>query len=240
MDPQQPKLPDLTLFGDFQSQPTRAIFCFLQINKIPFKFNEISILHKQHLSPEYRKINPTGKVPAIYDPLHDIHIFESHAILRYLHQTRNCGDHWYPKDFKQKAKVEEYLDWHHSNLRQGAQGVFLNGYLFPLLQKRVAHDDLVNSHSILTKSLKLLETYWLADPSKKYLITNEITIADLSAACEIAQLLPLESEILRQYPKVMKWLNQICMIPQVKELHQLVLPQLKRVYKENQEYRAKL
>lgn len=58
---------DLTLFGDFGSQPTRAIYCFLRINKIPFHFKEVLILFRDHLKPEYRKISPNAKVPALND-----------------------------------------------------------------------------------------------------------------------------------------------------------------------------
>ena len=47
---------------------------------------------------------------------------ESHTIMRYIHETRGTPDHWYPKDPRKRAKVDEYLDWHHNNLRLGAGG----------------------------------------------------------------------------------------------------------------------
>jgi hypothetical protein len=58
---------DLTLYIDFGSQPSRAVYCFLKINKIPFKLHQVSIMNMEHRKPEYRKINPNMKVPAISD-----------------------------------------------------------------------------------------------------------------------------------------------------------------------------
>ena len=118
------------------------------------------------MKPEYRKINPYGKIPAINDARNNINLFESHSILRYLHLTRGTPDHWYPEDIILRAKVDEYLDWHHSNLRLGGEGVFLNGYFLPLAQKNVPHEDLLNSMSLLKKSLQTLETYWLSNKDK--------------------------------------------------------------------------
>ena len=49
----------------------------------------------------------------------DFILYESHAIMRYLHETRKCPDHCYPKDPIKRAKIDQYLDWHHTNLRVG-------------------------------------------------------------------------------------------------------------------------
>lgn len=116
----------LTAYIDFGSQPSRAVFVYLKLSKIPFTLKEMSLMNLDHRSPEYRKINPNMKVPAITHG--GLSLFESHAILRYLHAVspdQVALDHWYPKDPAKRAKVDEYLDWHHSNLRQGAEGFML-------------------------------------------------------------------------------------------------------------------
>jgi glutathione S-transferase len=43
--------------------------------------------------------------------------FFSVAILRYLCRERDVPAHWYPKDSKQQAKIDEYLEWHHLDTR---------------------------------------------------------------------------------------------------------------------------
>ena len=67
-------------------------------------------------------------MPAITDGT--INVYESHTIMRYLHESRECADHWYPKDLKKRAKIDEYLDWHHSNTRVGATGFLFQKYVF--------------------------------------------------------------------------------------------------------------
>lgn len=52
-----------------------------------------------HLDPSYEKLNPFKQVPAMKDVSNgDFVLYESHAIMRYLHTTRKCPDHWYPKN----------------------------------------------------------------------------------------------------------------------------------------------
>lgn len=46
--------------------------------------------------------------------------------MRYLVSKYNLPDHWYPSNIERRAKVDEYLDWHHTNTRAGATGFFAN------------------------------------------------------------------------------------------------------------------
>ncbi len=46
--------------------------------------------------------------------------YDSAAIMKYLAQKYSIPDHWYPSDLEKRAKINEYLDWHHQNLRVGA------------------------------------------------------------------------------------------------------------------------
>ena len=172
----------LVLMGDYASQPTRAVLCFLQINKVPFEFKEVRVMKMEQYSPEFKKVNPNGKVPAITDG--DVNMFESHTILRYIQETTGLPDHWYPKDPRKRAKVDEYLDWHHNGLRLGAGGYLFRKYISPFTGKAAPKEAIQESVMIFKKALSLMETYWLA--STPYLTGSEPTIADLSAACELA------------------------------------------------------
>ena len=44
----------------------------------------------------------------------------SEAILKYLCTSCDVPDHWYPAGLQQRSKIDEYLAWHHTNLRMGA------------------------------------------------------------------------------------------------------------------------
>ena len=153
---------EITLYGDYASQPTRAVYCFLKINKVPFQFKEVRVTRLDQYSPEFKKINPNAKVPALTDG--DLNLFESHTILRYIHESRNLADHWYPRnDQRKRAKIDEYLDWHHNGLRLGAGGYIFRKYVSPLTGKPAPKDAIMESLMIFKKSLKLMESYWLKD-----------------------------------------------------------------------------
>ena len=74
----------------------------------------------EHKTDEFLRINPAGQVPAIKEENgNDVWLLsESHAILRYLADSRQVADHWYPKDLKTRAMVDRYLDSHHQDMRE--------------------------------------------------------------------------------------------------------------------------
>jgi glutathione S-transferase len=59
-------------------------------------------------TPEYRKLNPNGRVPTIEDG--DYVLWESHAICRYL-SMQYGGEAIYPADPKARASVDRWMDW---------------------------------------------------------------------------------------------------------------------------------
>ena len=45
--------------------------------------------------------------------------------MRYLARTFNTPEHWYPKnDLKRAAKIDEYLDYHHTGTRKCSNLIF--------------------------------------------------------------------------------------------------------------------
>ena len=142
---------------------------------------------------------------------------ESHAILRYLADSRGVPEHWYPRDIKKRAAVDMYLDQHHSYLRQGVGGYIFKKLFSPGMTGRVYKDHELDFHRIMLKrSLRLVE----ARLSKtSYLCGNEMTIADLSAACELDQTRFIGYD-LSPYPKTQAWLfKMIDEQPVVLEIH---------------------
>jgi glutathione S-transferase len=59
-------------------------------------------------APDYRAINPNGRIPAIRDG--NFTLWESHAIMRYLAET-TTGQMLVPPDVRTRALVNQWLDW---------------------------------------------------------------------------------------------------------------------------------
>ena len=186
----------------------------------------------QHRDPEYRKVNPNMKVPSI--EIKDFKLFESHAILRYIADEYGTADHWYPKDPRKRAYINQILDWHHQNLRQGAEGYLLNRFINPFLTGQPCiPKKLEETVATLKGSLNLIENYWLKGI---YLAGDQISIADLSLACELSSLHAIRShapEVKRfkeLYPKTAAWHARIMTIPEVEEIHFGALALLEEIF----------
>jgi glutathione S-transferase len=94
---------------------------------------EVNVYKLENHTPDFIKINPARQIPAITDG--SFNLAESHTILRYLHSTRECADHWYPSCSKKRAMVDQYLDWHHTNLRAAGFGLLKKIFILPMFGK---------------------------------------------------------------------------------------------------------
>uniref|UniRef100_A0A7N0VIQ9 Glutathione S-transferase n=1 Tax=Kalanchoe fedtschenkoi TaxID=63787 RepID=A0A7N0VIQ9_KALFE len=177
----------LKIYADRMSQPSRAVIIFCKANRIHFEEIKIDLARRQQMSPEFREINPMGKVPAITDG--KFKLFESHAILIYLACAfPGIADHWYPADLFKRAKIHSVLDWHHSNLRQGAAGYVFNSILAPAFGLPVSPKAAAEAEKVLSSSLSIIESFWLKGSGRFLVGSTQPSIADLSLVCEIMQL----------------------------------------------------
>ncbi len=84
----------------------------LEEMQLAYKLHPINIMENDQFDPDYLKISPNNKIPAIVD--HDtfdgqpISIFESGAILQYL--GRKTGQ-FYPQNERDRIQVEQWLMW---------------------------------------------------------------------------------------------------------------------------------
>jgi GST-like protein len=79
---------------------------------LPYTMVPVNISKGEQFKPEFLKISPNNRMPAIVDPDgpggRPISIFESGAILQYL--GRKTGK-FYPKDERARVEVEQWLFW---------------------------------------------------------------------------------------------------------------------------------
>lgn len=140
-----------------------------------------------HLTDEFRSnINRFRKVPAIVDD--GFQLSESVAILRYLAAQNNIDDHWYPKDLKVRARIDEYLEWQHGNTRQTCAQYHILKYMKP---KTIGHSSgdeqmVAMAERQMNKTLNQIEKLWLK-PGTFISGTDQVSFADVLAACEIEQ-----------------------------------------------------
>ena len=205
----------LRIHGDFTSQPTRAVLCFCNLTDITYTFVQ-HLLHKgEHRSPAFLRLQPLGYIPVLEDG--DFVLAESHAILTYLHSTKACEDHWYPRNPQARARVDCYLHWHHSNLRALAALVHHHFDAF----RSKTDPELGKPLEAEKKTYRALEVMevWLGQ--RNYLAGDRISVADLAAVCEISQGKLMKLDLVR-FPHVYRWFNTIYALEGVQQAHQVM------------------
>src|SRR5581483_4726764 len=88
------------------------ISIMLEECKLPYTMIPVNIAKGEQFKPDFLKISPNNRMPAIVDPDgpggRPISIFESGAILQYL--GRKTGK-FYPADERSRVEVEQWLFW---------------------------------------------------------------------------------------------------------------------------------
>uniref|UniRef100_A0A8C3TCL5 glutathione transferase n=1 Tax=Chelydra serpentina TaxID=8475 RepID=A0A8C3TCL5_CHESE len=215
----------LELYLDLLSQHCRTVYIFAKKNNIPFEFKRVelfkdSILGRkmpggnnpghsregQHCREEFGKVNILKKVPALKDGVFTL--AESTAILLYLSRKYNTPDHWYPSDIQKRARVDEYLSWHHTNIRTNAPKTLWIKVLIPLFTgQKLPPEKLQEVMDELAISLKQFEEKFLQD--KPFIVGSEISLADLVAIVELMQPIGVGCDIFEDRPKLSEWRNRV-------------------------------
>ncbi|XP_046966199.1 glutathione S-transferase theta-1-like [Vanessa cardui] len=175
----------LKLYYNLMSQPSRALYILLKTAKCNFEPKAVNLMKGEHFSEEFAAINRFQKVPAINH--NGFSLSESVAIIKYLARENLIPETLYPKESKLQARVDEFLEWQHIELRLHCAMYFRTKYLDPIMfGKKNDEKSLEGYTDRMETALEKFDTLWLNNGTE-YIAGNTITVADLLAACEIEQ-----------------------------------------------------
>ncbi|CAI5742511.1 unnamed protein product [Hyaloperonospora brassicae] len=198
----------MKLYGNLISQPCRAVEWGLRLKQVDHEVVDLDFGSPTFKSAEYLAMNPNGLMPVLEDG--EFSMFEGNAILVYLAEKLSWTD-LYPTDLHARAKVNQYLHWHHSNTRQISSKV-----LVPVMHTKMniaTPEEAVlvkNSTAVLTKLADLMEKLLVADFVAG---TDHPTIADIAAYCEFVQIELMGIFDFAKYPKLSAWLGRMKQVP---------------------------
>ncbi|POM78024.1 Glutathione S-transferase theta [Phytophthora palmivora] len=204
----------IKLYANLISQPSRAVEWLMRLKKLEHELVLTEFGSHTFTCVEFLAWNPNGLIPVLLDG--DFALFESHAIMVYLAEKFGWTG-LYPKDIHVRAKVNEYLHWHHTNARLITMKV-----LVPLkrvkLNKQLP-DDIVlvkDAPTIIAKLVQLMEKFLVKDYIAE---TNELTIADVAAYCEFVQIELMGIFDFTEYSKFSAWMQRMKTVPMRDEIH---------------------
>ena len=178
--------------------------------ELEYELYPIDILNGEQFTPEFIKISPNNRIPAIIDTDgpegKPYRIFESGAILLYL--AEKTGRLW-PGDLKSRYEVMQWLMFQMGNVGPmfGQNGYF-QGYCpedVPLAKERY-HNMTKQIYSVLNK--RLGDSAFLAGDD--YSIADVATYPWTMPKQQAMHLIDVE-----EYPNVLRWGNEISQRPAV-------------------------
>ncbi|MGH8674812.1 MAG: glutathione S-transferase family protein [Burkholderiales bacterium] len=188
------------------SMTSRPVRLFIAESGINVDEQVVDLFTGEHYKEPYASLNPNRLVPMLEDG--DLRLTESSAILKYL--ADKVGSAAYPKDLKQRAKVNEMMDWLNTNFYREYAYNLISPQLFPHMKRpseEVQKATLEWGKERAKGWLQILNDHWIG-PNGQYLCGNQITIADYLGAAFVTL-----GEIVRcdfaPYPNIQRWLGNM-------------------------------
>ena len=186
------------------STVSRPIMLFAADENIALDMQLVDLFKGEHKLPAYLSINPSGQVPTLEDG--DFRLTESSAILKYL--ADKSGSHAYPADLKQRARVNEMMDWFNTGLYRDlgygmVYGQTLPDYIYP--DAAVQGAALARSRQKANHWLGVLDQSMLG-ANNPFVGGNDITLADYLGVCflTLGEVAHLKYDA---YPNITRWIN---------------------------------
>jgi glutathione S-transferase len=184
------------------STTCRAVMLGAAEMGVALDYELVDLMKGAHLSAGYAAVNPNCLVPCLEDGT--FRLTESATILRFL--ADSVGSPAYPQDLRQRARVNEAMDWINSNLYKDLGYGLVYPQLFPHHRRPTEEGQQATLQWAQARTrhwLKVLDTWHLQD-GRPFLCGTGATIADYLGA-SILSLLELVRADLSPYPNVSRW-----------------------------------
>ena len=188
------------------STTSRPLMLFAAESGIKMDMQVVDLFTGEHYQPPFAEgVNPNKQVPVLEDD--GFRLTESATILKYL--AVKTKSPLYPEGLKERARVNERIDWINTQLNRD----LCYGLVYP--QAFPHHKRPSDEHQKGTLSwakeraagwLKVLNDHIIG--KNEYLCGNQITLADYYGASFVATSSIIGSD-LAAYPNIKRWLGNM-------------------------------
>lgn len=185
----------------YEFPPTRSIRArwTLQELGVDFEAIEINLIAGDHNRPEFRKINPAGKVPALVDG--DFVVTESVAIALYLAE-KYPQKRLLPTDLRQRAEVDRWLLFTVTELEQPLWRIARHTSIYPEALRLPADVDLAGHE--FKEMAAVLEGHM---QGRQFVVGDGVTVADFVLAYTLDW--GNEAKLLGDCPKLISYMERM-------------------------------
>ncbi|XP_055585048.1 glutathione S-transferase theta-1-like [Uranotaenia lowii] len=207
-------------FYDLLSTHSRALYMFFEATKIPYDPIPVCTTKGEHLADHHKEnLGRFQQVPTIIDD--GFKLSNGVTILKYLIREKLIPEHWYPRDHKTRARIDEYLEWQHDTTSKVFNAFVQQKYLADAARQEEGKDSnrVEQYRQQVNQNLNQLERDWIVPG--RFIVGDRITIADILAACEVEQPKIVGLDPFAGRPQLASWVEKVryTMSPYYQEAH---------------------
>jgi glutathione S-transferase len=188
------------------STTSRPVALFAADHQIELDYQLVDLLQGEHVQPAFTAINANQAVPMLEDG--EFRLTESSAILKYL---ADCvGSQTYPFDLRQRARINERMDWINTSLSRELGYGFVYPQIMPAHKRPDEHSHrqtIAWGRERALRWLKVLDESILG-ASNRYLCGNELTIADYLGIAHVTLGETVRIDFAK-WPNVARWIARL-------------------------------
>ena len=208
----------MTLYMNPVSTACRPVSLFIAEKNLPVTEQLVDLMKGEQRGATFTAINPCCLVPVLEDG--DFHMAESSAILKYLASTFEAPE--YPKDPRQRAKVDEAMDWFNTQFYRDFGYGLLYPQLFPHHKRPTEEQQRGTIEWGKNKAktwLEVLDRHMLG--KNDFVANNRISIADYFGACLVTagELIGCTFD---DYANVQRWLDRMKKLPNWSKVNEVM------------------
>jgi glutathione S-transferase len=162
----------ITILGRASSINVRKVLWACVELGLEFEREDWGIGYRSTQAPEFLALNPNAMVPVIRDG--DFVLWESNTIIRYL-AARYGADSMYPAEPRQRARVDQWIDWQASDLNKSW------GYAFMALVRNSPEyrdaGQIAASTAAWSQCMVILDSQ--LEKTGRYVAGDRFTLADI-------------------------------------------------------------
>ncbi len=174
--------------------------------EIPLNLQMVDLQQGKQRTPEFIKLNPTGRAPVLQDG--EFILWESTAIMQYLASL--VPNTLWPEDPQLRADIMRWQSWQLAHWHQACQPLQFENAVKQILQMGNPDPQVVKQATERFHQEAIALDNHLSE--HKFLVNHSLTLADFSVASDLTYAVPARFP-LENYPHIRAWYSRIEQLP---------------------------
>ncbi|KAH6931735.1 hypothetical protein HPB50_000042 [Hyalomma asiaticum] len=201
----------ITLYNVTGSPPCGFVRSVAKKLGVELELKNLDFLKKEHLTPEYLKLNPFHKVPTLEDS--GFVVYESNAIVYYLLRKYAPKSELYPECVKHRTRIDQILAAVSSTIQPHKAAFFR-----PLMMEKKKP----TSENVASFEENVLKGFEHLIGDRKFAVGDQFTLADLCLFSSMAGVFEMHFFDKNKFPKLTAYYERV--LPEITGYDEIYKP----------------